>query len=201
MTKIERDKIHYGVVTLLDKELKISKTRSILYTSESFLTLNNIAEDILYESPKYSIKKDIFEAQRSAKIFPQEKIYILKNINLYYLLRYFGFSETLTEKDCLALKENLFNGKFGYENSELFGYHKKTNAYWKNGILITKEYPFENDKYDFFSYEKFADNDLTPYFPILSQIPYQNSEEIFVPFPEEGIIRKRSLKRNEGYNE
>ncbi len=197
MIKIERDKVHYGVVTLLDEDLAISKTRSILFTSTSFLALDNITEDIFYESPQYQVLKNYFEAKRRAIIFPKEKIYVLKTISLYHLLRYFGFSKILEEKDCLAIKENLFNGVFAYENSELFGYRKKTKSYWKNGILITNDYELENDKYDFSSYEKFADNEITSYFPVLNQISYQNPDDVFEPFEEEGLIRKRILARKE----
>lgn len=185
--------IYYGNVICLNETLEIVNQRNMLFSSSSFLFEDSLSDDIFYESPEYRIVRDLEEAKRNCKIFTNERIYVINAKNLYSLLSFFGFPREFDEKTCIALKRNLFNGRFAYDHCELFGYTRKTKAYWQNGIFLANWEELENNKYNITSYERFAINDLTPYFSILNQVPRENPDSTFEPIVEEGPIRKRIL--------
>lgn len=108
--------------------------RSILFT----LTEDNLANDLLYNSPNYPILN--ISDNKKCMDFDDHIILVKDAYNLSELLRYFGYNKELTYKNIIKIRKTFFSRKFVYDNCELFGY-KESNpenwTYYKYGIEIT----------------------------------------------------------------
>lgn len=185
-----------------------TKNRSVIFTYPNLMYFSNpemegdpfftpfnkeFAIDLNYCSPKYGIGTP--KQPKSEICYNWESI-----INLDFLLEYFGFGEKMYLNDYLACKNTLFNGRFPYENYSEFGYVKMDKSYWNNGSLIENA----SEKYNPDFYTKKSEKGYNPpsllsrYFALLCKVDYLNPDKIFLPFEEEGPIRKRTLEsRNE----
>lgn len=204
---LSRENLYYGKVILYNhKEDSLKKERAILF---SYSDETEPIYDLFYETSKYFTVatqdcKFGWELLKTRSIFEKgrfdgsgfekndlESILVYYQTKLNTLLEYFGFPEKMAAQDCKDMYKNLFNGKFAYENCALFGYQKKPALIWKNGLQVAREQKL--DKYSMSSYDLVNENELTHYFEILNQIDYHDPEACFLPFEEEGQIRKRTL--------
>lgn len=150
--KVCRDNIYVGEVirtscvyqrdVIGDKKDKMDRLdvygwrsyRSILFT----LTEDNLADDLLYDSPNYPILN--ISGDENCMYFDDRITLVKDAYNLSELLRYFGYNEELTYEDIIKIRKKFFSGNFVYDNCKLFGYKESKPedwTYYKNGIEIT----------------------------------------------------------------
>lgn len=198
---INIDEIYGAYIFLLDQKLNILKKRIGIFYSKEHISFGKPI-DIFYESPQYRVISAIEDRHLHFPSFiedREEKEIVISNYHfLNKLLKCFGFPYEMNFQDCSDLKENLFNGKFAYEHCDLFGYQKRSDKIWKNGISISNHDIEELSDYDMRKYELVdKENKLAEFFPLLNEVDYRNPEAIFTPFEEEGPIRKRILTGSE----
>lgn len=194
---IKREKIHYGTIVMTNG-LKRLNQRNILFTLED--RINKLKTvDLNYESPQYQ-DVPLPNGWPPTKYKKPRICFSEYKTPLNPLLKYLGFNEYLSKEDYLDLLNNLFNGKFPYEHYQLFGYQKKPDLIWKNGLLIENKEITELGDYNKNAYKPIGLKDmdskthtLHAYFDILAEVNYQDPPKIFEPFQEEGPIRKRIL--------
>ncbi len=120
---VNRDDIHVGKVIkthmvygTCDLRDAISKNECYFQRSMLFVpTADNLANDLLYNSPNYPILNSNYSNTVGATIVVTEPF------NLSDILEYFGYDEKLTYKDILNIKKEILTKKFCRENSKLFG--------------------------------------------------------------------------------
>ncbi len=195
----DRYSIWFGNVICFDKRnYHVKASRNVLFqmNGDNFI-------DIFYDSPNYvllyanpenpkDLKTNFYERlckEEQMRITKMKNICVSNYRAIGHLLDYFGFPKTMNYQDCMDMLNHLFNGKFAYENCEIFGYQKKPDLTWKNGLLVSMNL----DPYDIDSYLKVNQTDVTSYFEMLNQIHYQDPLASFEPLKEEGLVRKRSL--------
>ncbi len=196
---IERENMWHGYIAL-SNGINYLKERSILFISESDASIrdNFISVDLNYESPQYQV-----ERVATSHLGVREPLEPNENLRIGYrhgqmtylnnLLSYFGFSEKLDEKEYMTVLNTLFNGKFPYDYCEHFGYQKKPNMIWKQGVLVPNTEINVLSDYDIKKYRCVdSENPLSDAFRILIEVDYRNPEAIFEPLEEEGPIRKRN---------
>ena len=191
MFPINTNDIYCGKVFRLELDNQLTELRNIIYENKNH-TGNPIYDniiDIFYDTRTYISYPDIenfdYRKVSSPKMWP---ILVGNGISLYPLLMKFGFNEVLnTPSELKAIMKNLFNGRFAYENYELFGYEKKTTYIWKNGLKVPNPDLKGINEYCIDYYESVdKDNELATYFPILCETNFEPTEE--------GQIKKRILR-------
>ena len=108
--------------------------RSMLFVPDK----NDLADDLLYNSPKYPIV-NITDDDILLKL-DANSIIIKDACNLEKLLKYFNYDEKLTYEEIKRIHKMFFNNKFISNYCELFGKREikpEDYKYYKNGIEIT----------------------------------------------------------------
>ncbi len=196
---IDYQNIYLSYIYLLNKELEVIKKRMAIVQADYFFPIEHLIKDIYYETPFYTTipnmqqKKDFFPYNKKER---KEKNLVIGNLkHLEFLLEKTGFPYELNPSNLQNVLKNLFNGKFAYENCDLFGYQRKSELMWKDGIKVPNPEILELSDYDMRKYELVDEtNKLAEFFPLLNEVDYRNPEAIFTPFEEEGQIRKRILQ-------
>lgn len=95
--------------------------RSILFVPDNIIVpeQKTIALDLLYNSPDYPIL-NVTEDDICLNL-EKNSVVIKDAYNLSQLLQYFDYNKLLDYKDILEIRKKFFDGKFVYENCELFG--------------------------------------------------------------------------------
>ena len=128
--KIDRNKIWIGQVIMpngiyvKDGSLNVesySSLRSMLFT----LNEENLANDLLYNSPNYPILNISNDSCCFNSVIAVKDAY-----NLALLLEYFGYDNKLTYGDILRIKRKFFTGTFAKDNCELFGFKEILPEDW-----------------------------------------------------------------------
>lgn len=196
---IRREDIFASYVYLLDRELEVQKKRLAIIEADYNSPCTSQIRDIYYETPAYKVipsmfyKKDFFPFLKENR--NESEIVIGDLIQLYPLLKKTGFSYELSPRDLIFVQDNLLNGVFAYNHCDLFGYQRKSDWKWKNGLIVPNTEIQELSDYDIRKYELIdEENELAQLFPLLNEVDYRNPEAIFTPFEEEGQIRKRILQ-------
>lgn len=108
--------------------------RSILFVPNE----KNFSTDLLYNSPSYPIL-NITDDETCLNL-KSNSIVISDSYNLNELLKYFGYSDELSFEDIVKIRKTFFDGKFVFDNCELFGKRElkpDDYIYYRNGIEIT----------------------------------------------------------------
>lgn len=188
---IKRSKLYYGYIIKTDRK-EILKQHSIIFqiaNNDAFHRNLQKAQDLNYVSPEYNIQYISSKEKRGEEVIGFHETYK----NLDFLLQHFGFEDYLEKNDYIDMLQYLFNGKFAYDNCTEFGYDRKPAFIWKNGQTVANPAINQKEYFDINNYQLVEKNKITPYFSILAEVDYKNPEAIFMPFPEEGPIRKRRL--------
>lgn len=89
--------------------------RSMLFTPNE----SKYSEDLLYNSPSYPVL-NVTDDKICLKL-KENDIVVANAYNLELLLKYFGYKEELTIEDIIKIRKTFFTGRFGMDNSRLFG--------------------------------------------------------------------------------
>lgn len=89
--------------------------RSMLFTPNE----SKYSEDLLYNSPNYPVL-NVTDDKTCLKLNIND-IVVAHAYNLESLLKYFGYEEELTIEDIIKIRKTFFTGRFGMDNSRLFG--------------------------------------------------------------------------------
>lgn len=121
---VKRDRLYVGeLVVPYDYQLNDNGT-VVVYTYEScrnilFSLDDDMATDVLFESPQYPVV-NITNPTR----YIDRGIVVKDAICLDELLKYFGYSEELTEENIKKIRQTFFTGDFCLNNAKLFGYQE-----------------------------------------------------------------------------
>lgn len=180
--------------------------RSILFT----LNDQNLADDLLYESPKYPILNS-----SAIDCCLHSEFVIQEEYNLEPLLVFFQFPDLLTLQEITTLRKHFFDGTWGFRNCHLFGYREilpedweyvKDGKYVKDPETLKSLYQKEKwlQKRGHLVFEK-TDNGILPAdmmflfhefgdHSILDVLQgFEKCRNAFKPHSEEGKIKKLSL--------
>lgn len=132
--KVSRNDIYIGEVVSTDRIYRYKGDTTLLNTKpgqlytggyfsyRSMLFVPNedkLSNDLLYQSPNYPIL-NITDDEICLGL--GEKSIVIKDAyNLAALLEYFGYNKVLTFEDIIRIRKTFFTGRFGMDNSELFG--------------------------------------------------------------------------------
>lgn len=209
-----RDSIYVGEVVKTDSihrlksdmfyqkagQLDVSFYRS--FRSMLFVTNEEkLADDLLYNSPNYP-SLNVTDDEKCLKL-NESNIVIRNSYNLSLLLEYFNYKKYLTIKDIINIRKTFFTGRFGMDNSKLFGMKEfvpyNFKAY-KHGKEITNEeeiYELYKKSLSLGSERQFGsipDNvlprELMDILDERGRSNYGTTGDIFEPNIEEGPIRK-----------
>lgn len=179
--------------------------RSMLFVPNE----ERLSDDLLYRSPSYPIL-NVTDDETCLNL-NEGSIVVKDACNLAALLKYFGYDKELTYEDIIQIRKKFFNGRFGKDNCELFGYKEimpEDCKYFRNGIEITNpnelkrriakarknqqtghrmfvgisESVLPEEYWDVL--DKMGDNDLK------HAIEWHEKMNAFKPAKEEGLIRK-----------
>jgi len=89
--------------------------RSMLFVPND----NKLSNDLLYDCPSYPIFNVTYD-EVCLKL-PENSVAIQDSYNLSGLLEYFGYGRYLTIEDIVKIRNMFFTGRFGMDNSRLFG--------------------------------------------------------------------------------
>lgn len=197
--KTLRSNLYYGSVILFNETIK---KRSVIFDKRSniFAGILNGSQPYpaigidIYNDIEYPIIDNIFDATNLIDK-KTNGIYITSSITLEPLLSFFGFPLELDDQAKIDILKNLWNGKFCFQYCELFGYKKKDNLKWENGLQVPDITIQQKSDYDISKYEVIdKENKLVNYFKYLAAINSENPNASFKPLEEEGPIRKRKLQ-------
>lgn len=110
--------------------------RSILFVPNE----ENLADDLLYKSPNYPVL-NVTDDEKCLNL-NGKNIVIRNSYNLALLLEYFNYKKDLTIEDVINIRKTFFTGRFGMDNSKLFGMQEfipSSFKAYKNGIEIQDE--------------------------------------------------------------
>lgn len=148
--KVSRDNIYIGEVVSTDSirrlntnmfhqkagQLDVGVWKS--YRSMLFVpNVENLADDLLYNSPNY-LALNITDDEKCLSL-KGNFVVIRDAYNLAPLLEYFGYNKELTFEDIIKIRKTFFTGRFGMDNSELFGMEEfipTSFKVYKDGIEI-----------------------------------------------------------------
>ena len=166
--------------------------RSMLFVLDE----NKMANDLIYKSPHYPILN--ITDDKVCLNLTKNSVAIQEAYNIAPLLEHFGFKEYLTIDDIIRIRKIFFNGRFGKDNSKLFGYEeiipsdfkpyisdpKERYAYFKRSLALNSERQFKN-----------LDTSVLPkeLMSILDERgkrQYEPYEKSFKPCKDEGPIKK-----------
>lgn len=151
--KVNRNQVYVGEV-IEPHFSEISNTSSrrkskinvhLYYPCRSMLfvpTEQNLANDLLYQSPNYSIVH-YMDNRFFVCTMPDpnhKKIVIQGAYQLEPLLKYFGYQETLTYQDIVKIRKTFFTGRFGMDHCKLFGMEEfipDDFKFYKHGKEVT----------------------------------------------------------------
>ena len=89
--------------------------RSMLFVPNE----DNLSNDLLYRTPNYPIL-NVTDDETCLNL-GENSIVIKDACNLAALLEYFGYKKDLTYEDIMKIRKTFFTGRFGKDNSKLFG--------------------------------------------------------------------------------
>lgn len=89
--------------------------RSMLFVPNK----NKFSDDLLYNSPNYPIL-NVTDDDICLNL-SENSIVVKDAYNLSVLLEYFGYKKDLTIEDIIKIRRTFFTGRFGMDNSKLFG--------------------------------------------------------------------------------
>ena len=89
--------------------------RSMLFVPNE----DKLSNDLLYRSPNYPILN--VTDDNACLNLGENSIVINDACNLAALLEYFGYKKDLTYEDIMEIRRTFFTGRFGMDNSKLFG--------------------------------------------------------------------------------
>lgn len=132
--KVSRDNIYVGEVVRTDRIYRYEGNTDFFRTKpgqlmtgsylpyRSMLFVPNekkLANDLLYQSPSYPILN--VTDDETCLSLGEKNIVIIDAYNLAALLEYFGYNKELTFEDIMRIINTFFTGRFGMDNSKLFG--------------------------------------------------------------------------------
>lgn len=98
--------------------------RSMLFVPNE----EKLSNDLLYRSPSYPV----LNVTDDEKCLNLEDFIVIRNAyNLGLLLEYFDYKEYLTIEDIINIRKTFFTGRFGMDNSKLFGMEEFIPASFK----------------------------------------------------------------------
>lgn len=176
--------------------------RSMLFVPNE----DKLSNDLLYNTLNYPILN--VTDDKTCLNLEGTNIVIKDAYNLAVLLEYFGYKKDLTYKDIMKIRRTFFTGRFGMDNSELFGMKEYIPSQFKPNITDP------NKRYEI--YKKSLNLDSERQFGSISknELPMELMDildnrgnksladsiycidekiDIFTPCKEEGIVKK--LKR------
>lgn len=89
--------------------------RSMLFVPNE----DNLSNDLLYRTPNYPIL-NVTDDETCLNL-GENNIVIKDACNLAALLEYFDYKKDLTYEDIMKIRKTFFTGRFGMDNSKLFG--------------------------------------------------------------------------------
>lgn len=89
--------------------------RSMLFVPNE----DKLSNDLLYRTPNYPIL-NVTDDETCLNL-GENSIVIKDACNLATLLEYFGYKKDLTYEDIIKIRRTFFTGRFGMDNSKLFG--------------------------------------------------------------------------------
>ena len=89
--------------------------RSMLFVPNE----NRFSDDLLYKSPNYPVL-NVTDDETCLSLH-KNSIVVTDAYNLSALLEYFGYKKYLTIEDIIEIRKTFFTGRFGMDNSRLFG--------------------------------------------------------------------------------
>lgn len=138
---VKRDRLYVGELVIPYEYHLKDNGKILVYAYELcrnilFSLDDDMATDVLFESPQYPVV-NITNPTR----YIDRGIVVKDAICLDELLKYFGYSEELTEEDIKQIRQTFFTGDFCLNNAKLFGY-QEINAedltfYDENKQIIT----------------------------------------------------------------
>lgn len=169
--------------------------RSILFTPNQ----ENQAQDLLYDSPNYSIINSL-DAEEAYNV-NENSIIIIDACNLNQLLEYFNYNDILAIEDIIKLRKKFFTGKFTKDNAQLFGWKEiKVNDLKIYNMKNKKEFVKRQRKGYRLFYNIEKNNCFEEYWDVLDEYGNNNIFDIikgkekridvFKPIKEEGKIKK-----------
>lgn len=132
--KVSRDNIYVGEVVRTNKIYRYEGDTDFFRTKpgqldtgswfsyRSMLFIPNqekLSNDLLYQSPSYPILN--VTDDETCLSLGEKSIVIKDACNLAALLEYFGYNKDLTFEDIMRIRKIFFTGRFGMDNSKLFG--------------------------------------------------------------------------------
>ena len=157
---------------------------------------NKLSSDLLYNSPSYPIL-NVTDDDTCLSI-EENSIVIKDAYNLSRLLEFFGYNKELTIEDIIKIRKTFFTGRFGMDNSILFGMKEYIPDSFRPDIIdYNKRYELYKKSLNLGSERHFG-SILTSELPrelmsILDEsvrCVYGISEDSFKPHNEEGPIKK-----------
>lgn len=89
--------------------------RSMLFVPNE----SGFSDDLLYKSPNYPILN--ITNDDICLNLSENSVIVTDAYNLSVLLKYFGYKKDLTIEDIIKIRKTFFTGRFGMDNSRLFG--------------------------------------------------------------------------------
>lgn len=129
-----RDDIYVGEVIEIHSDKMYRSKTNFFYTKpgqlyppihkscRSMLFVTNeskFSDDLLYKSPNYPVL-NVTDDEICLNL-PKNSIVVKDAYNLSVLLKYFGYKKNLTIEDIIKVRNTFFTGRFGMDNSRLFG--------------------------------------------------------------------------------
>lgn len=102
--------------------------RSMLFVPNE----KKLADDLLYKTPNYPIL-NVTDDETCLNL-RENSIVVKDAYNLALLLEYFGYKKALTYEDIMKIRRTFFTGRFGMDNSKLFGMEEFIPSYFMPNI-------------------------------------------------------------------
>lgn len=159
--------------------------RSMLFvTNES-----RFSDDLLYKSPNYPVF-NITDDEICLNL-PKNGIVVKDTYNLSVLLEYFGYKKDLTIEDIIKIRKTFFTGRFGMDNSKLFGMVEAIPSYFQPNLTDPNErYELYKKSVNLGSERQFGSISTSELPRELMSVLDERGLDSFKPSKEEGKVKK-----------
>lgn len=217
--KVNRDDVCVGKVVVVKSEIESLNgqvTLSCWQPCRSMIFVPNadkMSDDLLFDTKNYPILN--ISSNDVCLNLSANDIVVKDAFNIAELLRYFGYRKELSYTDILKIRKIFFDGKFGFDNCELFGFREwqpEESTFYRNGEKVTD--PREIEKCILLAKREQArgsrsfggiENEMLPheYFDMLrdmgdeevgfSLLEGLKRKDAFLPDKKEGLVRKLKM--------
>ena len=201
ITRYEDDNTFFSTKRQLDT-CAYKSFRSMLFVPSE----DKLSNDLLYDTSNYPIL-NVTDDEICLNL--EKKSIIVKNAyNLAVLLEYFGYKKDLTYKDIMKIRRTFFTGRFGMDNSKLFGMEElipssfmpnitdndKRHELYKKNVSLDSERQFGSITTNKLPRELMGILDERGNNSLMDVINnFDEKTDTFTPHKEEGSVKK--LKR------